>query len=52
MVGHVGQHHHVLQQGEHGVHAGLAVGVVTPVAIRRRQDARKVDNQEHFLVPQ
>lgn len=52
MVGHVGQHHRVLQHGEHGVHAGLAEGVVTPVAVRRCQDTHEVDNQEPSLEPQ
>ena len=52
MVGHVGQHHRVLQHGEHGVHAGLAVCVVTPVPVRRCQDTSQVDCQEPSLEPQ
>ena len=52
MVGHVGQHHRVLQQGEQGVHAGLTEGVVPPVAVDRRQDAAEIGHQEPPLEPE
>ena len=45
MKGHVGENHGVFEQGEDGVHAGLAVGVVAPVAVQRGKDAREVYNQ-------
>ena len=50
--GHVGQHHRVLQHGEHGVHAGLTEGVVPPVAVDRRQDAAEIGHQEPPLEPE
>ena len=39
VVAHVGQHHRVLEHGEDGVHARLAVRVVAPVAVHRKDYA-------------
>ena len=52
MVSHVGQDHGVLEHGEDAVHARLAVHVVSPVAVHRRQDAAEVGHQQLSLVSQ
>ena len=52
MVSHVREDHGVLEHGEDAVHPGLAVHVVTPVAVHGRQDTTKVCHQQLSLVSQ
>lgn len=52
MVGHVGQDHCVLEQGEDGVHPWFTVGVMPPVAVHGEHDADKVSDETVLLVGQ
>ena len=49
MEKYVGEDHEILGQREHGVEAGLAVAVMTPVAVGTDRDTEDVEDDKKLL---